>query len=136
MKKEEILKLLSQIKYPGFSRDIVSFGMVKDIGIEEKTIHITLNISTNENDVKNQLRQSIEEIIKKNTYFENVGVFIIQPDTSNKSESNTHQLDEKNGTPFIKHITCDCKWKRWCWKIHSCYQSRHNVSSKLFCGIA
>ncbi|MFQ6610767.1 MAG: P-loop NTPase, partial [Fidelibacterota bacterium] len=104
MNKEEILKLLSQVKYPGFSRDIVSFGMVKDIGIEEKAVHITLNISTNEKDVKDQLRRNIEEIIKNNTHFKNVGVFIIQPESSKKSTSSASPSEQKSGIPSIKYI--------------------------------
>ena len=30
---QEILSELKKIKYPGFSRDIVSFGMIKDIEV-------------------------------------------------------------------------------------------------------
>ena len=33
-------ELLSKINYPGFNRDIVSFGMVDDIQIESKNIII------------------------------------------------------------------------------------------------
>mgnify|MGYP006127197621 CR=1 FL=1 len=38
MNKESINKLLSEIKYPGFSRDIVSFGIVKGIKTSENQI--------------------------------------------------------------------------------------------------
>jgi ATP-binding protein involved in chromosome partitioning len=31
MNPEAIREVLSQVKYPGFSRDIVSFGLVKDV---------------------------------------------------------------------------------------------------------
>ena len=30
---QELLESLRQVKYPGFNRDIVSFGMVRDIRI-------------------------------------------------------------------------------------------------------
>ena len=36
MDKNQILELLKTVKYPGFNRDIVSFGMVKDIEVKEK----------------------------------------------------------------------------------------------------
>ena len=35
MDKNQILELLKTVKYPGFNRDIVSFGMVKDIEVKE-----------------------------------------------------------------------------------------------------
>ena len=40
MKKEKVLELLKSIKYPGFSRDIVSFGMIKDIAIVVNEINL------------------------------------------------------------------------------------------------
>ena len=36
MNKEKALELFESIKYPGFSRDIVSFGIIKDVEIEGK----------------------------------------------------------------------------------------------------
>ena len=34
MNKNKILELLKTVNYPGFSRDIVSFGMVDDVSID------------------------------------------------------------------------------------------------------
>ena len=55
MKKRQILKLLEQVKYPGFSRDIVSFGMIGNIAISDQNIELTLNISTENTDKINQV---------------------------------------------------------------------------------
>ena len=54
MDKNQILELLKTVKYPGFNRDIVSFGMVKDIEVKEEGVQIYLNISS-QNDEKRQL---------------------------------------------------------------------------------
>lgn len=54
MDKDQILELLKTVKYPGFNRDIVSFGMVKDIEVKENGVEIYLNISS-QNDEKKQL---------------------------------------------------------------------------------
>ena len=45
MDKNQILDQLKKINYPGFNRDIVSFGMVKDVVIDQSTITIILAIS-------------------------------------------------------------------------------------------
>ena len=46
--KNEIIKKLGTIKYPEFNRDIISFGILKDIIIDdENTIKILLNLNTN-----------------------------------------------------------------------------------------
>ena len=54
MDKNQILELLKTVKYPGFTGDIVSFGMVKDIEVKEDGVKIYLNISS-QNDEKRQL---------------------------------------------------------------------------------
>jgi len=43
MDKNQILDQLKQINYPGFNRDIVSFGMVKDVVIDQTTKVTRLN---------------------------------------------------------------------------------------------
>ena len=40
--KEKILELLKSVNYPGYSRDIISFGIIKDILIEEKVVNFQL----------------------------------------------------------------------------------------------
>ena len=40
MDNPQILELLKSVKYPGFSRDIVSFGLIKEITINNDTINI------------------------------------------------------------------------------------------------
>ena len=49
MKNNSIKKIntiLQNIKYPGFNRDIVSFGMVKNISLEGGIVDISLQINS------------------------------------------------------------------------------------------
>ena len=46
MTKDQVLKILSQINYPGFSRDIVSFGLIDDIAVSDENVRITLKLSS------------------------------------------------------------------------------------------
>ncbi len=64
MTSEEIFKILSQIKYPGFSRDIVSFGLIKGVEIKEKTIHISIAYTTEPPEKRSQIEQLIRESIR------------------------------------------------------------------------
>ena len=52
MNKDKVLELLKTVTYPGFSRDIVSFGMVHDVNIENESISVILNIKTQQEDKK------------------------------------------------------------------------------------
>jgi len=53
MDKNTILKELQKINYPGFNRDIVSFGMIKDVIIDHKNIVIFLSVSSSNEEKKN-----------------------------------------------------------------------------------
>ena len=51
MKPELIKQALSQVRYPGFSRDIVSFGLVKDIRVDEQGTFVRIEVATKDPDV-------------------------------------------------------------------------------------
>ena len=44
--KDEVMQVVKKIKYPGFSRDIVSFGLVKDISLDDNVLKIIMTFST------------------------------------------------------------------------------------------
>ena len=65
MDNSQILELLKSVKYPGFSRDIVSFGIVKEITIDNDTIKIELSLKTKNEDKKIEVVKSINQILSQ-----------------------------------------------------------------------
>ena len=63
MNNNKILELLKTVNYPGFNRDIVSFGMVKDIMVIEGNVKIFLNISSQNEEKKQLITKAIESLI-------------------------------------------------------------------------
>ena len=61
LNRERIIKVLKGVNYPGFNRDIVSFGLVKDILVEDSKV--TLSIVLPKPDQK--LQSAIEEEVRK-----------------------------------------------------------------------
>ncbi len=59
--KDKIYEILKTIKYPGYSRDLVSFGMVREIKVENSVVHIKLFITS----PKEETIKQIEAEIKK-----------------------------------------------------------------------
>jgi ATP-binding protein involved in chromosome partitioning len=45
---DQIKDLLKQVKYPGFSRDIVSFGLVRSAGMLDGTVKVSLALTTSD----------------------------------------------------------------------------------------
>ena len=60
---QELLEALKQVKYPGFSRDIVAFGVVKDITVGGATISVELAPSTGNAEVIETIRRSVMDTL-------------------------------------------------------------------------
>lgn len=65
MNKDSVLELLKKVKYPGFSRDIVSFGLVKDIQSEQGSIAVTLQITTSNPEHKLKLESDVKQVFSE-----------------------------------------------------------------------
>lgn len=56
---QEILEKLKSIKYPGLSRDIVSFGMIKDIEVGSAGVTVVLAPTTARQEIVAQIRDAV-----------------------------------------------------------------------------
>jgi len=63
MTADEIKERLKAVKYPGFSRDIVSFGLVKDISVDDKRTQVRLLVVTENRDVVRQIVTDVEALL-------------------------------------------------------------------------
>ena len=102
MNKKEILNLLKTIQYPGFSRDIVSFGMVENISIDGNIINIQLNISTQNIEKKNQVISAIK--IKLSTHFKEINIDLISKSFQSPSDKIPNQNISNSILENIKHV--------------------------------
>ena len=104
MKKSEVLTLLQAIQYPGFSRDIVSFGMVKNVDVSKDTVAIELTIKT-QNDEK---KQTVVDEINNNLsqYFKQVDIKIIDdgPHQGSPPQSPQSPVQQKFNLDHIKNV--------------------------------
>ncbi len=57
---DELKEQLTQVKYPGFSRDIVSFGLVKSVEFTDGTARVALALATNDPKVPLQVKGDVE----------------------------------------------------------------------------
>lgn len=63
--KEDIITKLKSVKYPGYSRDIVSFGLVKEVRACGEAATIRLELITNDGGVGDRLREPIEQAVRE-----------------------------------------------------------------------
>jgi ATP-binding protein involved in chromosome partitioning len=76
MTSDEIKEQLKQVKYPGFSRDIVSFGLVRSAGFHDGTAKVNIALTSNDPKTPLQLKADIERVLRALPEIKNIIVEI------------------------------------------------------------
>ena len=58
------MNALKSVKYPGFSRDIVSFGLVKSVDIDNGEVKVQLALATNDPNVPATIKSDAEKVLR------------------------------------------------------------------------
>ncbi len=78
-KPNEILDELKTIKYPGFTRDIVSFGIVKDIEVAYAGVTVVLTMASAKPEVAAKIVADVKQVVGAMSGVPAVNVQIEQP---------------------------------------------------------
>src|SRR3984893_5498984 len=62
---EQVRDALRSVRYPGFSRDIVSFGLVKDVQIDRGDVKVQLALATNDPNIPATIKSDAEKILRE-----------------------------------------------------------------------
>jgi ATP-binding protein involved in chromosome partitioning len=62
--EDDIKTALRAVKYPGYNRDIVSFGLVKQIAAHDGVVSVAMQLTTANPDVANQIKSESERALK------------------------------------------------------------------------
>lgn len=62
--REEVLEALGTVKYPGYQRDIVSFGLVKNVTLSDDVIAVTLTTRNSPEEKRNTIRNDVIRVCK------------------------------------------------------------------------
>src|SRR5438034_1347804 len=63
--EEQVRDALRSVRYPGFSRDIVSFGLVKNVQIDRGDIKVQLALATNDPNIPATIKNDSEKILRE-----------------------------------------------------------------------
>ncbi len=94
--KESILNVLKNVRYPGYNRDIVSFGFVRNIDIDESgNVVISLKISSKDQSKREEIVKNAKNEVQKLNWVKNVKIVILEEPPS---------LPEKKKPEGVKRI--------------------------------
>src|SRR5437867_3201629 len=74
--EEKVQEALRGVKYPGFTRDIVSFGLVKSVSIDNGDVRVQLALATNDPNVPATIKNDAERILRGIAGVQNAKVLI------------------------------------------------------------
>ncbi len=100
MTEQNVLDALKNVTYPGFTKDIVTFGFVKDVVVENTTVGLMLDITSSADEVKNELIEKATSELKK-AGFEEIHVNINAPQAPTQM---SNSVSGKNLAPHIKNF--------------------------------
>jgi ATP-binding protein involved in chromosome partitioning len=77
--KKSVTDALSEVKYPGYSRDIISFGMLKGIKVEGGKLIVQLGATGDDERIATQIHDEAERALRSGTGFRDVEVQMEKP---------------------------------------------------------
>lgn len=101
MTPDFIRDALRQVRYPGFSRDIVSFGLVKDIQISDSGITVKIEVQTRDPDIPEKIFKDTRAILDE---LPDAGTIKVEIEIKDPPGSTSTGTTGKSSIPGVKRI--------------------------------
>jgi ATP-binding protein involved in chromosome partitioning len=101
---ESVLAVLRQVKYPGYSRDIVSFGLVKEARREGERVFVELKLSAGTPALAEQLRAECEKALAALPGATKVDVEVLIPSASAPAARGASGWSPQNPMPGARNV--------------------------------
>lgn len=99
--EQQITEALKAVKYPGYSRDIVSFGIVKHIAANNGAVSVTIQLTSANNEAAQKIKADAEQVLRSMAGVQMVSVQVNQPAAPVGSQPG---MAQPNKVPNIKRI--------------------------------
>ena len=93
----QVHDMLKTVAYPGYSRDIVSFGMVKSISIEGKNVGVLIRLTEHQPQIADQIRQSVSTALRSLPGVGNLQVDLEMPPAPSPQAEHQHHGHDHHG---------------------------------------
>ncbi|HEY3854355.1 MAG TPA: Mrp/NBP35 family ATP-binding protein [Verrucomicrobiae bacterium] len=99
-----ILDALKGVKYPGYTRDVVSFGLVKNIAVNGGAASVTLQLTSGNAQIAQQIKLEAEKVLRAVNGVENLHVEVIAPTGPQAPVQAQTPWSSQKGVPGIRRV--------------------------------
>jgi len=100
MNEDKLKTLLQGVTYPGFSKDIVAFGLIQNVKESDNGVELGVKFSSEKEEVRQEILTNIEKVLRDGGY-EKVSIEIIQ--THAQPVTNASETTDQPTIPGVKH---------------------------------
>lgn len=101
--QNDISAALKTVRYPGYSRDVVSFGLVKNIAFNGGAVSVTIQLSGGNAEVARQIKTEAEKVLRALQGVEQVHVEVALPSGGQPSLP-PQNAGQKSNLPGIRRV--------------------------------
>ncbi|HMP83583.1 MAG TPA: P-loop NTPase, partial [Verrucomicrobiota bacterium] len=103
LNQDDILNALKSVKYPGYSRDIVSFGLVNNVAADQGAVSVSMQLTSANPDAARQIKEESERVLKALPGVNRVHVQVSQPAAAPGAQP-PGSLPQPNRVPGVKRV--------------------------------
>jgi len=104
LNQETILNALKAVKYPGFSRDIVSFGIIKNVAVNNGAVSLGIELTSASQEIATQLKAACEQTLRALPEVKLVHVEVKLPAATPGAPAGQGPFANQNKVPGIKRL--------------------------------
>ena len=93
----QVHDILKTVPYPGYSRDIVSFGMVKNISIDGRNVGVLIRLTEHQPEIASQIRESVSVALRNVPAVANLQVDLEMPPAPSPRVEQEHHSHGDHG---------------------------------------
>ncbi len=101
---DEIREKLKGVRYPGFSRDIVSFGLVKEIACEKGRVTLDMAVATSDEAVIGQIQEASAAAVRTLPGVVSVAINIARPAGGGTASAPAGQGAARSELEGVRHV--------------------------------
>src|SRR5262245_11803412 len=101
--EEDVKNALRSVKYPGYSRDIVSFGLIKQVATKNGAVSVSMELTTSSPEIVDKIKAESEQALRELPGVNAVYVDV-KPQAGTQTASPQSPWSQQQRVPGIRRV--------------------------------